>query len=126
MESKRQLKFAKLIQKELSDIFLRDAKHILNGAFVTVTIVRVSPDLGLARCYLSFMLAKDPNQMLEHFRSNSKVIKQLLASRIRKQIRVIPELEFYIDDTAEYADKMNRIISGLTIPPADGEEKKEK
>jgi len=124
MDSQRQKKFSKLIQKDLSEIFVSDAKHLFTGTFITVTNVRITPDLGLAKIYLSFFLSKDQNALLENIRENGKEIKKLLAARIRNQARVIPELQFFIDDTAEYADKMNKIINDLNIPPEENKDKK--
>ena len=122
MESKRQQKFARLIQKDLSEIFQRDAKSLFGGAFITVTDIKVSPDLGLAKVYLSFMLAKDKTGLLENIKEKSKSIRQMLASKIRNQVRVIPELAFYLDDTIEHASKMDALIANLQIPPTTGED----
>jgi ribosome-binding factor A len=121
MDSKRQQKFARLIQKDLGDLFQRDARSQFEGAFITVTDVKVSPDLGIARVYLSFMLVKDKQAMLGQVQDKTKYLRQLLANRIRHQVRVIPELHFYLDDTADYAAKMDALFSGLHIPPAPAE-----
>ena len=117
MESKRQQKFARLIQKDLSEIFQRDAKSLFGGAFITVTDVKVSTDLGLAKVYVSFMLAKDKTAVLDTIKDNTKSIRQMLATKIRNQVRVIPELSFYLDDTIEHASKMDALIANLQIPP---------
>lgn len=119
MDSKRQQKFARQIQKDLGDIFQRDLRSQFDNAFITVTDVKVTPDLGLARAYLSFMLAKDKQGTLEDVRGKTKTIRQLLANRIRHQVRVIPELQFFLDDTADYAAKMDAIFANLDIPPAE-------
>jgi ribosome-binding factor A len=121
MDSKRQQKFARLIQKDLGDLFQRDARPQLDGAFVTVTEVKVTPDLGIARVYLSFLLVNDKQAMLEQIRDKTKYLRQLLGNRIRHQVRVVPELQFYLDDSADYAAKMDALFSGLTIPPAPAE-----
>ena len=121
MESKRQQKFARLIQKDLGDIFQRDARSQFEGAFITVTDVKVSPDLGIARVYLSFMLVKDKQATLEAIRDKTKYLRQLLANRIRHQVRVIPELHFFLDDSADYAAKMDALFSNIVIPPAPPE-----
>ncbi|SIT88952.1 30S ribosome-binding factor RbfA [Pontibacter indicus] len=123
MESKRQQKFSRLIQKELAEIFLREVPHLFGGAYISVSVVRVSPDLGLARVYLSVMNAKDGNEMLlQELRVNTKTIRHLLAQRIKKQVRVIPELVFFLDDTAEYSAKIDKLFSNLDIPPAPEED----
>lgn len=122
MDSKRQQKFARQIQKDLSDIFQRDLRSQFDNAFITVTEVKVTPDLGMARAYLSFMLAKDKQGTLEDVQNKTKTIRQLLANRIRHQVRVIPELQFFLDDTADYAAKMDAIFANLDIPPAEKNE----
>jgi ribosome-binding factor A len=119
MDSKRQQKFARLIQKDLGDIFQKETRDLFEGAFITVTEVKVSPDLGIARVYLSFMLAKNKTLLLESIQDQGKTVRQRLATRIRHQVRVIPELHFYLDETADYAARMDEIISNLHIPPAD-------
>lgn len=120
MESKRQQKFAKLLQKELAEVFQREVTHLFNGAYISLSVVRVSPDLGVAKIYLSMLLAPDPKAVLQSVRENIKAIRQALAQRIKNQVRVIPELIFYLDDSAEYAAKMDKIISDLDIPTDDG------
>jgi ribosome-binding factor A len=126
MESKRQQKFSRLIQKELAEIFQREVPHLFGGAYISVSVVRMSPDLGLARVYLSVMNAKDSNEMLlQELRVNTKTIRHLLAQRIKKQVRVIPELVFYLDDSAEYAAQIDKLFSNLDIPPAPEEDEED-
>ncbi len=116
MESKRQQKFSRLIQKELGELFQRDLKGILGKAFVSITVVRTSPDLGLCKIYLSVMLA-DGNELVKSLQNeHNKEIRKVLGSKIRNQVRTIPEINFYLDDTAEYASKMNQIFNNLDIP----------
>lgn len=119
MDSKRQSKFSKLILKELSVIFQRDSKSLFGNTFITVTNVEISPDLSVAKAYLSFMLTPDKNATLQMVREKSKAIRQSLANIIRHQVRIIPELVFFLDDSAEYAIKMDSIISNLNIPKAE-------
>jgi len=125
MESTRQQKYSKLILKELSDIFLHDTKGLFGNAFITVTTVRVSPDLGIAKVYLSFMMVENKQEMLTMILKQTKPIRKMLGNRIGKQARVIPDLNFYIDDTMDYANKMNEIFSKIVIPPAENTDKKE-
>lgn len=122
MESKRQQKFARLLQKELAEVFQRDVSHLFNGAYLSITTVRTSPDLGVAKIYLSMLLAKNPQEILATVRENTKAIRHALAQRIKSQVRVIPELIFFLDDSAEYAAKMDKIISDLHIPAATEDE----
>jgi ribosome-binding factor A len=117
----RQQKFSRLIQKELSDIFQRDKRGILDKAFITIADVRVSPDLGLAKIYISMMLAKNKKAILEKLNLRKKEIRRELGEKIGKQVRVIPELVFYIDEVEENAQRMDDIISNLHIPPAEKE-----
>ncbi len=125
MESTRQQKYGKLIQKELSDIFLHDTKSLFGNAFITVTTVRVTPDLALAKVYLSFMMVEDKQAMLDMIVKQTKPIRKMLGDRIKKQARIIPALMFYIDDTVDYANKMDEIFSKIVIPKLDDEDKKE-
>ncbi len=122
MESTRQQKYAKLILKELSDIFLHDTKGLFGNSFITVTIVRVSPDLGIAKVYLSFMLVEDKKAMLDMIIKQTKPIRKMLGNRIGKQARIIPALMFYIDDSVDYANRMNEIFSKIVIPKEEGKE----
>lgn len=121
MENKRQRQVAKIIQKDLGAIFQKDLKDILKGAFVTITDVKVTPDLGIARAYLSFMMVTDKEELLERIRDSSKKIRAIFGNQARHQFRVIPNFQFYIDDTAEYAQKMNELFQGLEIPPESEE-----
>lgn len=125
MESKRQQKVGRQIQKDLGEIFQQDAKHLVNGTFVTITAVRVSPDLGIARAYLSFLPEKNKLFLLETIKENTKFIRQKLAERVRHQLRIVPHLQFYIDDTAEYAAKMDLLFADIVIPPAQPDEDEE-
>jgi ribosome-binding factor A len=122
MESKRQQKVSRQLQKDLSEIFQREVPHLFNGAFITVTSVRVSPDLSVARVYLSFLASKNKQLLLETIQDKGKVLRQHLGDRVRHQLRIVPELHFFLDDTADYADKMDKLFSGIEIPPAPAEE----
>jgi ribosome-binding factor A len=121
-ESKRQQKFSKLIQKDLGDIFLQDTKNMFGRAFITVTSVKMSPDLGLAKVYLSFLQVSNGKEMLQKINDHKKEIRKILGNKIGKQVRIIPDLIFYLDDSAAYAARMDELISGLNIPPADEED----
>lgn len=122
MESKRQQKVARQLQKDLSEIFQREVPHLFNGAFITVTSVKISPDLSVARVYLSFLATKNKEMLLETIQEKGKVLRQHLGDRVRHQLRIVPELSFFIDDSVEYADKMDKLFQGIDIPPAPAEE----
>ena len=91
---------------------------------VTITRVLVSPDLGVAKVYLSFLLA-DPKSTYELINDHKKEIRLYLSKRIGKSVRIIPELAFFPDESASYAQHMDKVISGLDIPPAPEEEEEE-
>ncbi len=117
--STRQQKFGRLIQKELSEIFQRDKRGILDNAFITISDVDMSADLGVAKVYISMMLAKDKAQTLDKLNRGKSEIRKALGERIGKQVRVIPELIFFIDETEENAFRIEELIKNLNIPPAD-------
>jgi ribosome-binding factor A len=123
--STRQLKFARLIQKEISDIFQRDKRGILDNAFITVADVKVSPDLGVAKIYISMMLAKDKQAVLEKINGRKSEIRKALGDKIRKQVRVIPELIFYLDEVEENAQRMDSLLKTLAIPAAAKKDEEE-
>jgi len=121
--TQRQQKYARLLQKEIGEIFQQDIKSMFGGAFITVSGVNVSPDLSIATVYLSLTLTKKPQAILEDVREKGKQIRQQLGGRIRNQARIIPELRFFADETLLEAEKMDKLIASLNIPPApEGEE----
>ena len=117
-ETTRQQKYSKLIQKELSDIFLRDKRGILDNAFITIADVRMSPDLSVARVYISMLLVKEKEKVLENITLRKGEIRKALGNRIGKQVRIIPELIFFKDEVEENATRMDELIKNLNIPPA--------
>jgi ribosome-binding factor A len=122
----RQQKFARLVQKELSEIFQRDKRGFLDNAFITIAEVKVSPDLSLAKVYISMMLAKDKHAILEKLDLHKKEIRRALGEKIRNQARIIPELAFFIDEVEENAMRMDELLKSLNIPPAEAEQPKKK
>jgi ribosome-binding factor A len=119
-ESPRQQKFARLLQKELAELFQRDVPHLLPpGGMVSVQTVRMSPDLGQARVYLSTLLAPDAQALLALITENKSLIRKHLGERIRKQARVVPDLHFFLDDTGAYAAHIENLLNSLDIKPAD-------
>lgn len=110
METTRQKKVSKLIQKELSIIFQKEIHQFLGNILVTVTRVRVSPDLSVAKAYLSVFPVKNPAEALLILNDNKKVFRTLLGNSCRNQLRIVPELIFYLDDSAEYAEEIDRLL----------------
>lgn len=114
----RQQKFGKLILRELSDIFQQDKKGILGNLFISIAEVRMSPDLSVAKVYVSMMLAGDKQAALTKLNDHKREIRHALGNRIRNQARIVPELIFYIDEVEENAMKMDELLRNLNIPPA--------
>ena len=113
----RQQKYAKLIQKELSEIFQRDKRGILDNAFVTIADVKMNPDLSVAKVYMSMLLAKEKEKVLENINKHKSELRKELGDRIGKQVRVVPELIFYKDELEESANRMDDLLKNLNIPP---------
>jgi ribosome-binding factor A len=110
MESIRLNKVGRLIQKELSDIFQRESVTLLNGNMISVTVVRMSPDLMLARVYVSIFAPSGKENAFPLLNEHKKHIRGELGKKIRNQVRVIPELAFFIDDSLEYAEKIDNLL----------------
>lgn len=122
METTRQAKIARLLQKELSEIFrLQTAK--MRGTLVSVSAVRVSPDLSIARVYLSVFPSAKAQEMLESINKSAKTIRYELAQRVRYQLRKTPELAFYIDDSLDYIENIDNLLGTNNqekeLPPAE-------
>lgn len=109
MESTRQAKIARLIQKELSEIFRRETSKT-HGVIVSVSTVRVSPDLSIARAYLSVFPSDKAQAMLESINRNAKTIRYELAQKVRYQLRKTPELSFYLDDSLDYIENIDNLL----------------
>lgn len=110
METTRQQKINRLIQKELSEIFLLQTKQ-MRGVLVSVSAVRVSPDLGIARTYLSIFPSDQGKELLENIKTNAKAIRFDLGQRLGKQLRIVPELTFFLDDSLDYIDNIDRLLN---------------
>jgi ribosome-binding factor A len=118
-ESTRQKKFSRLIQKELSGIFQKEAKEYAGGSLLTITVVRTTPDLGLAKVYLSFFPDDKTGEKLAKLQNDKNLIKKILGLKIRNEVRVIPDIIFFLDDSFNDASQMNTLIDSLHIPQAD-------
>lgn len=117
MESKRQLKFAKMIQKDLGDIFHHELSELVGRAFITVTLVRMSPDLSVAKVYLSIMMSENKPEMIDKIIERKGYVRKLLSGRIGKKVRIVPDLMFFLDDSIDYSANIERILNNLDIPP---------
>lgn len=109
MESTRQQKVDRLLQKELGEMFQRQTQG-MHGILVSVSNVRVSPDLGVARVYLSIFPSAKADEMLENIKANTKAIRFDLGQRVRHQLRIIPELTFFKDDTLDYIEHIDELL----------------
>ncbi|AFL83413.1 ribosome-binding factor A [Belliella baltica DSM 15883] len=124
MESKRQQKYSKLIQKELGEIFQKEAKPLVGNAMVTIVRVIMSPDLSVAKINLSLLLANN-QELFDKINDHKKEIRKHLGRRIGKSVRIIPEIAFFMDESASYAQHMDKIISSLDIPEASADDEEE-
>lgn len=111
MNSQRQNKINRMLQKELADIFLREGREITGQGMITVTGVRVSADLSVAKVYISLFATKDKEQLLDNIAMQTRKIRNFLAQRIRNQVKKIPELQFFEDDSLDYIEKIDHLLN---------------
>ena len=109
-ESTRQQRVAGQIQKDISDIFLKEGAGLVHGSMVSVTRIRMSPDLALAKVYLSVFPFANAGEILERVKNGAGTVRYELGRRIGKQLRVVPEVAFYIDDSLEYIENLDRLM----------------
>lgn len=109
METTRQNKIARLIQKDLSEIFLLQTKA-MSGVLVSVSVVRISPDMSYARVYLSIFPSERSEEIVKNINDNMKSIRFELGNRVRHQLRIIPELKFFVDDSLDYAAHIDELL----------------
>ena len=110
METTRQAKIARLLQKELSEIFRQQTAKMRN-VIVSVSVVRVSPDLSTARVYLSVFPSTKSEEILDSVKESAKTIRYELASKVRFQLRKTPELTFFLDDSLDYIDNIDNLLN---------------
>ena len=111
MDSTRQKKIGRLVQKEMGEIFRSEVREIIMGTMVSVTTARVTSDLGVAKIYISIFPTEHKDEVFESIRQNNSTIRFLLGKRVGKQLRVIPELQFYIDDSLDYAENIDNLLN---------------
>ena len=109
MQETRQNKIARLLQKELSLIF-QSQTRAMHGVMVSVTRVKVSPDLSVCTAYLSIFPSEKGKELLANIKANDKTIRYELGTRVRNQLRIIPELRFFIDDSLDYLDRIDELL----------------
>jgi ribosome-binding factor A len=110
MESTRQKKVSKLIQKELADIFLRKNNELAPGKLISVTIVRVSPDLSFAKVFLSVFPSANQTDVVNTIKDHTARLRFELGQKVRSQLRIVPEIAFFIDDSLDYIDNIDRLL----------------
>ena len=109
METTRQNKIARLLQKELGDIFLLQTKS-MHGVLVSVSAVRISPDMSIARVYLSIFPSEKGEELIKNINANMKSIRYELGTRVRFQLRIIPELKYFLDDSLDYLERIDELL----------------
>lgn len=109
METTRQNKIARLIQKDLSNIFQAQTRQT-RGILVSVSVVRVSPDLSVAKAYLSIFPSDKAQQILDNVNAQASQIRYELGNLERHQLRIIPELKFFLDDSLDYVENIDRLL----------------
>lgn len=112
-EGKRQKQVAIEISKELNEIFLKMSLTMFEGGMISISSVKITPDLYEARIYLSFFQVKDADAALEKFKNLSSEIRGELGKRMRHQLRIIPQLSFYLDDTLDYVFKIEKLLDDI-------------
>ena len=110
MDSIRQNKVARLIQRYLSEMFQQECKEYTEGAMLSVTAVRVSPDLSYAKIYVSIFPSERVEAVMKSLEEKNKSIRFILGKKVGKQMRIVPELRFFVDDSLDYIDKIDELL----------------
>ncbi len=125
MDSIRQQQVARMVQDAIADFFIKRGSEIYEGAFVTVTEVKMTPDLLEARIYLSIYNVPNADakqEVLEALQYNSAYVRKGIGTRLRNKVRRIPSLDFFMDDSLDTVDKLDDLFDGLEIPPEKSNE----
>lgn len=109
MQETRQNKIARLLQKELSSLFQAETRKT-HGVLVSVTRVRISPDLSICTAYLSIFPSEKANEIMQNIQASEKTLRYNLGTRVRNQLRIIPELRFFIDDSLDYQEHIDELL----------------
>jgi ribosome-binding factor A len=110
MDSTRQNKISRLLQKDLAEIIQKEGRDLFPGVMVSVTNVRISPDLSIARVYLSIFPSEKGAAVLLEIKKHTSKIRGLLGLKVGKQLRIVPQLDFHIDDSLDYIDNIDRLL----------------
>lgn len=110
METTRQKKVSRLLQKELADIFIKKGNELSHGSLVSITKVRISPDLSFARVFISIFPAGNQEEVLKAVQEQNSRIRYDLGQKIRTQLRIVPEITYVIDDSLDYIDNIDRLL----------------
>lgn len=110
MESTRQKKVSRLIQKELADIFLKKGPALAHGKLVSITRVRISPDLSFAKVYISIFPANNQDEVLHSIQDITSKLRFELGQKVRSQLRIVPDIAFHIDDSLDYIDNIDKLL----------------
>lgn len=124
MEGKRQAKISRLIQRELSEIFRRQTSKT-GGVLISVSAVRVSPDLSIAKAYLSIFPPAKSQEILENIKRQSKTVRYELAQAVKQILRKCPDLQFYLDDSLDYIENIDRLLASDPIKGTSEESSEE-
>ena len=111
METKRQLKVSRLLQRDLAQIFQLESRNVFGGAMITVTKVNITKDLATAKVFLSLFGMKDKEALTKKIKQRTKDIRRKLGYNIKNQLRVVPELEFFEDDSLDYIENIERLLA---------------
>jgi ribosome-binding factor A len=109
-ESTRQKKVSRLVQKEIADIFLRKGIEYAPGKMVTITKVRMSPDLSFAKIFISIFPSENRDEVLKSIQEHAHKIRFELGQKVGKQLRIVPEIAFNIDDSLDYIEKIDKLL----------------
>lgn len=110
MDTIRQLKIARLIQKEFSQLLQKELNHMCGKALVTVTFVRITADLQIAKIYLSIYNTPDKERVFQDFKANASEVRYILGQKLRFQLRRIPEIHFYLDDSMDFIERIDKLL----------------
>lgn len=110
METKRINRINKLIQKDIGEILQLENRKLFSGSMLTVTKVNITPDLGIAKIYISIFPSAKNKEILEKVRTYTKEIRYQLSQRVKNQLRIIPDLKFYLDDSLDYIDNIDKLL----------------